>query len=487
MEILHAVWGILKEWYWIPVLILYVGVLGTILIENRRPTKTIAWVLVIVFLPIIGLILYYLFGQKYKKVQKLRKTDAAQALRFEERVKRLEPRILESLDILRDSIGDLTKVYAYLKNEKLSLPSLKNQVELLVNGETKFDRFLKDLGEARHSIHLEYYIYEIDGIGSKVLDLLREKASQGIKVRFMVDAFGAPGVVRYMRKLKDSDLEFQVFFPVTFTSIANSNYRNHRKIAVIDGEIAYIGGINISDRYINPNKKDLYWRDTAVRITGQSVAMLQVNFWLSWNQAGGEPFDLGENYLKRIDGEYGTAAVSFAASGPGSPAPYNMEALLIGLAEAERKIQLCTPYYIPSEELERALMIAAASGIEVELMIPNKGDSWIVQHASFSFLKPLLERGVKVYLYKKGFLHAKTTSVDSKVAYVGTVNLDTRSFYINYEIAAVIADHKFCKELEGQFEIDKQYCEELTLQNWKERSSWKRGVDSLCRLLAPLL
>lgn len=486
MEILQTIWEFVKVWYWVPIFILYIGVLTTILIENRHPAKTIAWILVIVFLPIIGLMLYYFFGQKYQKVRKLRRTDATQAERFRKEVEQLEPMILESLGTLKENIGNLARVYAYLKNEKLSLPSLRNHVELLINGEQKFVPFLEDLRGAKDFIHLEYYIYDLDSIGTEVLDILKEKAAQGVEVKFMADAFGAPRLVRHMRKLQDSNIEFQTFLPVTFTSLANSNYRNHRKIAVIDGKVAYVGGINISDKYINPNPYDLYWRDTAVRIMGESVSMLEVSFWISWNKTEGKPFEV-EKYLRRTDSEYGDAAVSFATSGPGSRAPNTMEALLVGLAEAEEKIQLCTPYYVPSDQLETALMIAAASGIEVELMIPAKGDSWIVQHASRSFLKPLLERGVKVYLYTKGFLHAKTVNIDGKIAYIGTVNLDTRSFYINYEIAAVIADQKLCMDLGNQFERDKQYCELITLQTWEQRSRWHRGVDSVCRLMAPLL
>ena len=164
-----------------------------------------------------------------------------------------------------------------------------------------------------------------------------------------------------------------------------------------------------------------------------------------------------------------------------------MEALLIAIGEANEKIQLCTPYYIPSEELERALIVAAASGVEVELMIPQVSDSSLLQHASFSFLKPLLERGVKVYLYKKGFLHAKTATFDDKLAFVGTVNLDTRSFYINYEIAAVVSDSAIAIELNSQFELDKQSSELLTLEAWKNRSAWRKAIESLCRLLAPIL
>jgi len=478
----------LQIWGWIPMLVINIGVTITILIENRNPTKTVSWVLIIVFLPFLGLVLYYLFGQKFVKVKKLKRLNQIQTLRIKKEFERLEPIMLWSIQNIKENIGDLSRVYSYLMNEKISTPTLNNDVTLLINGEQKFPLFLESLSEAQHSIHLEYYIFELDGIGSEVMNILERKAQEGVKVRLIVDSFGSPRLVRYMRKNKNTHIEFQPFLPVTFTSLANSNYRNHRKIAIIDAEITYIGGINISDRYINTGNTGLYWRDTSVKIVGNAAAMFQISFWNSWNQTDGDPFDLEQGYVKEIDRRPDhLSAVALAASDPGSIGPFNMEALLISIGEANTSIKLCTPYFIPTEQLSTALKSAAAAGIEVELMLPAKGDSWVVHHASFSFLKPLLERGVKVHLYEKGFLHAKTAIIDGKIAFVGTVNLDIRSFYINYEITSVISNREFCKNMEDQFDIDRQNSSLVTLKDWKKRNAWKRGVDSLCRLFAPLL
>jgi len=293
-------------------------------------------------------------------------------------------------------------------------------------------------------------------------------------------------------KVKETKIQFFSFLPVTFTSLANSNYRNHRKVVIIDGLIGYVGGINISDKYINSadGTNNIYWRDTSVRIEGNAVSMLQISFWRSWNQTDGAPFLLEHGYLHILRNKLlndNNASVGFVSSDPASIGPFNMEALLVAIGEANTSVRLCTPYYIPSEELERALIIAASSGVEVELMLPAKGDSFLVHHASFSFLKRLLDRGVTVYLYEKGFLHAKTTTIDDKLSFIGTVNLDIRSFYINYEISSVISDAKLCTALQNQFHEDKKSCTLLTLKNWKSRSPLKRGLDSMCRLLAPLL
>jgi len=492
LDVFHALVAFVSKWYWIPLLLIYAGVISTILIENGNPTKTIAWMLVIIFLPLIGLLLYYFFGQKYVKVNKMKKLNKKQALRLEKKWRELDPIMESFIEDIREEIGDLSKVFRFMKTERLASPTLYNDVELLVNGEQKFPKLIDDLQKAQHSIHLEYYIFEPDEIGLQIIEILEKKANQGIIVRLLVDSFGSPDIVKYMHKVKNSKILFYAFLPVTFTSLANSNYRNHRKIAVIDGTIGYVGGINISDRYINkPNKpKQLYWRDTSVRLQGNAVNMLQILFWNSWNQTEGEPFSLEEGYLhiSQLNGnKLGNAGVGFISSDPASIGPFNMEAILLAIGEANKRIRLCTPYYIPSQELERALIIAASSGVEVELMIPATSDSFFVRHASFSFLKALLQRDVKVYLYNGGFLHAKTITIDDKLSFVGTVNLDIRSFYINYEIAAVISDTTLCAALQEQYEKDKEQSSLLTLDMWQSRPRAQRALDSTCRLLAPLL
>jgi cardiolipin synthase len=302
-----------------------------------------------------------------------------------------------------------------------------------------------------------------------------------------LDSFGAPDVIKYLRRHKP-DFVFQAFLPVTFSSLANSNYRNHRKIAVIDGKIGFVGGINISDRYINNGKNEIYWRDTAMMVVGAAVNTLQIQFWNSWNQTDGESFELGRGYLNRFPlTDEDASGVGFTASDPGSPAPFNMEAIIAGINEAKEYVQLCTPYFIPSDQLTTALMLAVSSGVRVDLMLPAQSDSFFVQHASFSFIKPLLERGVNVYLYTKGFLHAKTICIDGKLAYIGTTNLDIRSFYINFEISGIVSDKELCDRLNAQFLADIEVSDLITIRKWMQRSRWKRGVDSICRLLAPLL
>lgn len=488
VQTLHQIGAFIYQWYWIPLLLVYVAIIATILIENRNPTKTIAWIMVIVFVPIVGIVIYYFFGQKFKKIKIFRGQNQEKHVRLLKVWDRLVPIMDHNLEVLKQSLGPLSRVFTFLKNQRIAPPSLHNHVELLINGEQKFPELFRAIREATHHIHLEYYIFDPDDIGRALITLLEEKASAGVTVRVIADAFGSPKLRRRRKRFTTAGIQFIPFMPVTFTSLANGNYRNHRKIAIIDGHTAFVGGINISDRYVNNGRYPLYWRDTAVKIQGDAVNVLQTHFWMNWHLAEGEPFDLRDGYFHTTPaGPVGGAAVSFAFSDPGSNAPYNMEAMLLGIAEAAHTISICTPYFIPSEELSTALQLAAASGVRVELMLPARSDSFIVQHASFSFLKPLLERGVIVYLYEKGFIHAKTICIDGRLAYIGTVNLDIRSFYINFEVSAIINDLGLCAQLDTQFETDKADSTLMTREIWMQRHRWKRGMDSLCRLLTPLL
>jgi len=488
VQALHQVVMFIYQWYWVPLVLIYIAIIITILIENRHPSKTIAWILVIVFLPVAGILIYYVFGQQYKKEQRLRRQDKEKHIRLMRVWDRLTPIVEENLAHLRREIGPLSQVYQFLNNQRVAPPLLHNEVKLLINGESKFPELLAAIEAAEHHIHLEYYIFELDEIGSRILMLLEKKAAQGVFVRLIADAFGSPGLKRLQRQFLEKGIQYIAFMPVKFSSLANSNYRNHRKIAIIDGRTAFVGGINISDRYLNNGKSSVFWRDTAVRIEGEAVNALQTQFWMSWHQAGGESFSLRDGYFFSPPTDVvRRAGVSFAFSDPGSPAPFNMEAMLIGIAAARHTIRICTPYFIPSDEFSTALQVAAASGVTVELMLPARSDSYIVQHASFSFIKPLLQRGVSVYLYQKGFLHAKTICIDGKLAYIGTVNLDTRSFYINFEVSAVIADPTLCAQLDAQFRRDCDDSLSVDLAGWMSRPRWQRGLDSVCRLLTPLL
>lgn len=486
-DFLTPVLEFMREWYWAPLALIYTGVIITILAENRNPTKTLAWILVIVFLPGVGLLFYFFFGRRFQKKRIFREKNKDEHRSFFARWQEHRPMLEQNLAQLDAELGELASVYRFLYNENISAPLMNNYVKLLINGEKKFPELFKEIKQAKHHIHLEYYIYEEGGIGTELLELLLLKVREGVKVRLLVDDFGSSKLKKERILMHEGGVDFVRFLPVRFASISDSNYRNHRKVAIIDGDLAFIGGINISDRYINNGENRIYWRDTAVKIEGQSVFLLQFQFWLTWHFSEGAPYKLSEDYLVENIQNKGNSTVSFALSDPGSPAPYTMEAILLAISRAKHSIQICTPYFVPTDQISTALQVAAASGIKVELLMPRNSDSFIVHHASFSFLKPLLKRGVSVYLYEKGFMHAKTVCIDNKLAFVGTVNIDIRSFYINFEITSIIYDLKVCEELSSQFEEDKKVSLLVNIDFWKKRSVWARGLDSVCRLLAPLL
>ncbi len=488
MENLHTIWEFIVEWYWIPLALINATAFITILVENGKPEKTIAWLMVIVFFPFGGVILYYFFGQKFQKEKYFKKLDYRYRQKLEERWIDLEPFITKEIQLTDSYDSHLNDAFEYLVNTRNAIPTSNNNALLLINGEEKFKHLFTDLKNAQHHIHLEYYIFDEDTIGSQILDLLVEKAQQNVEVRLIIDDFGSSKLAKRQKYYEKKGIQFEIFLPVRFSSLANSNYRNHRKIIVIDGTVGYVGGINISDKYINPNKFNLYWRDTSVRFEGDSVKMLQVQFWLHWQSISTNTFTLTHNYLPPFEKSITKKTpVTFAFSSPGNTPPHVMESMILSISAAQKSIQLCTPYFIPTDSFKTALLIAVSKGVDVSLMIAAEGDSAVVQAASLSFLKPFIQRGMKVYLYEKGFMHAKTICIDGLLSYVGTTNLDSRSFLINFELSAVILDENIAQQLTEQFKEDALSSRIFTAETWQNKKWYYKAFASICRLLAPLL
>ena len=488
MDHIQIIWEFVKEWYWIPLTLINTTAFITILVENGKPEKTIAWLMVIVFLPFIGVASYYFFGQKFQKDKYFKKLDNRYKVKLEERWNDLKPFISNEIKLTETYDAHLNDVFEYLVHTQTSIPTSNNSAELLINGEEKFALLLEDLKNAKHHIHIEYYIFDEDEIGSQILAILVDKAKQGIEVRLIIDDFGSSPLANRKAHYENLGIQFEIFLPVRFSSLANSNYRNHRKIIVIDGLIGYVGGINISDKYINPNKFNLYWRDTAIRIHGDATKMLQAQFWLHWQSISAKSFTLNSKYLPILPSVFEKKLpITFAFSSPGNTPPYVMESMILSISAAQKSIQLCTPYFIPTDSFKTALLIAVSKGVDVSLMLPLKGDSSVVQAASLSFLKPFMERGMKVFLYEKGFIHAKTICIDGLLCYIGTTNLDSRSFLINFELSAVVLDKIIAQQLTDQFEKDVLVSKLFTADLWKNEKWYYKAFASICRLLAPLL
>jgi cardiolipin synthase len=477
-----------NQWYWIvPFIMAYIGVILTILLDNKNPTKAVAYILLLALVPVLGLIVYYFFGRDFRKQRIFNLKGAVDNPVVEHFWSDNKVEFERRFEVAEKQVGDLIAPARLIFNLHQGVLTENNDVTLLLNGDAKFPALLAALEEAKHHIHLEYYIFCYDDVGKKVVDVLIRKAAAGVEVRIVIDDFGSGKNKKMVRKLKKAGIKVHRFMPVVFPFLAQANYRNHRKIIVIDGRIGFEGGINLDERYINSGKHKLYWRDTHIKVEGPLVNFLQLQFLLSWHFTSGERFPFQFPYFRNEFEKKGKATATLVASGPDSPRPYCMEAILAAINQARTRIWIITPYFIPTDQIITALQIAATNGVDVRMILPGESDSHIVKHASLSYIRPLIRSGVRIFFYQKGFAHAKTITFDKQLSIVGTANMDIRSFYINFEIAALIYDKDLCKEIDASFEKDLQFSEEVTFLEWSKRSITNRLLDSVCRLLTPLL
>jgi len=459
-----------------------------ILLKNRNPTKTVSYILVLALFPFLGIFVYYLFGQEYRKTKLFNRKDISN----HKIIKNVGDKLRlngNDLKVVGEKLDDKIKLVKLLKISDRSPLTNNNLVEILRNGEVKFKQVFEDLKKARNHIHVEYYVLEDQRIGTEFLDILCDKAKEGLEVKLIYDDVGSKISSKMKRKLDDCGIVHKPFMKVIFSSLTGkSNYRNHRKIIVIDGEIGYVGGVNISDAYVNfeENNNSRYWRDTHLKIVGNAVKVLQFHFLTTWDFVSDEEIEIKERYFPELE-EKGDVSVQIAASGPDTDWANIMEALLTAINNAEDYVYITTPYFIPNEQIVSAMQIASKIGVDVRLIVPKESDSWIAEHATNSYFEPLLRAGIKVYLYSRGFIHAKTMVVDDIFATVGTCNLDNRSFNINFEINALMYNKEKALELKALFMDDLDDCELLDKDRWEERSTWCKLQESVARLWAPLL
>jgi len=380
-----------------------------------------------------------------------------------------------------------------LMKESMSPLTSGNEVTLLVNGENKFPQVLQALQTAKDHIHIEYYIYEDDEIGRAIEHVLVQKAKEGVTVRFIYDDFGSRSIRKKMiRRLKAAGIKTFTFNEVIFIALANRlNYRNHRKIIVIDGRTAFVGGINVSDKYINnaADTKKLFWRDTHLRIDGPGTMYLQYLFLCDWNFCAKDTLHPNDSFFPppAVAPGHGNKVVQIAASGPDSDLPTILFSLLQAINLATKEILITTPYFIPGESLVDALTVSALGGVSVKLLVPGISDSKLVNFAARSYYNDLLKAGVEIYLYNKGFVHAKTMVTDRKIAIVGTANMDYRSFDLNFEVNAIVYDKDFANELADIFYKDIQNAEKIDAAAWDGRPAYKQLLEKTARLISPLL
>ncbi|MEO6682620.1 MAG: cardiolipin synthase [Ginsengibacter sp.] len=483
---------------WLLILETFIYVVIVILVclkiigDTRSVTKTFAYVLFVVFVPVVGILFYFFFGNNYrnKKIYSKRifeGTDLAEKLR--EKVYLYSKKTIQE----NKEAVQANKELAMLLLKDIGSPLTPyNSVKILLNGENKFPEVLEVLRSAKHHIHIEYYIYEDDEIGREIENILIQKVAEGVQVRFIYDDFGSRSIRKTLaRRLREGNVSAFPFYKINYIAFANRiNYRNHRKIIVVDGITGFVGGVNISDRYINGKNKDqLFWRDTHLRIDGPGVQFLQNLFVADWNfcankrlQPTAEFFPGMEVYSKTEN-----KIVQIAAGGPDSQSPTILYSILQAINLATKEILITTPYFIPGESLMDALSMAALSGIKVKLLVPGVSDSKLVNAASRAYYGDLLRVGVDIYLYWKGFVHAKTLVADNKIAIVGTANMDIRSFDLNFEVNALVYDTEIAMQLSDIFYQDLEHAEKIDPVAWNTRRWHHQLWEKFVRLFSPLM
>ncbi|MEO6812990.1 MAG: cardiolipin synthase [Ginsengibacter sp.] len=483
-------WLLIGEIIYIVIVIL---VCLRIVYDTQSTTKTLAYLLFAVFVPFFGMLFYFFFGINYRS----RKMYSKKLLENNTMLNGLREQLfLSGKKIFQEGGTEIksNKELAYLLlNDGMSPLTSKNSVKLLINGENKFPEVLSALREAKNHIHIEYYIFEDSGIGNEIGNILIQKAKEGVKVRFIYDDFGSSSIrKKFVRNLRDNRVEAFPFLKISFLIFANRiNYRNHRKIIVIDGHTAFVGGINVSDKYINKegDAQHLYWRDTHLRIDGPGILELQYLFLCDWNFCANEKIKPDRIFFPPIKDleTAGDKIVQIAASGPDSKIPTILFSLMQAINLATKEILITTPYFIPGESLIDAVTIASLSGLSVKLLVPDKSDSILVNAAARSYYDDLLNAGVEIYLYQKGFVHAKTLVADRKVAVVGTANMDFRSFDLNFEVNAIVYDSEIANQLADVFYNDIKFAKRIDEAEWSNRSRIKQLGQKTARLLSPLL
>lgn len=472
--------------------LLMVLVILRVLYDTRSSTKALAYILFIIFVPFVGIIFYFSFGINYRKRKLYTKKiieDEPMRQRVREKMNTYSETILKS-ELVNDNQHTLIE---FLRRSGSSPLTANNEVELCVNGEEKFPELLKALEKATSHIHLEYYIYEDDHTGNEVADLLIKKAQQGVEVRFMYDDFGSHGLGKaFIAKLHAAGVLTAPFYRIRWYAFANRlNYRNHRKIVIIDGIVSFVGGINMSDRYRNDlsNGNSLFWRDTHMKITGQATAYLQYLFICDWNFCVTERIEFSKTYFPDLLQHHhiSNEVVQFAASGPDSTQPVIFYSSLEAITAAKKSIYITSPYFIPGESLMDVLIIAVQSGLDVKILIPGVSDSKMVNAAASAYYTELLQYGAKIYKYNKGFIHAKTMVIDDDLAIVGSANMDYRSFDLNFEVNAMVYSKNIAGQLTQVFLDDLKEAEQIDAQIWLSRPKYVHLWEKCVRLLSPFL
>ena len=476
----------LSRWLLMLLIFLYfvidIAAVVVVLKENRNPIRALAWIIALLFLPMVGLIFYLFFGRSmrgemmsHQNKRRLMNNRISLSMKLKD-----IPLSSESKNLI--TLGEKLSGYPYTNN---------NQIEIFIDGAEKFKSLKKDLQEAKKSILLQYYIFLDDRIGKEVADILMTKAREGVEVKVIYDHVGSFSASNsFFKKMKEAGVEIHPFFRVNFPQFANRiNWRNHRKIVVIDSEIGYIGGMNIADRYAYEptaeGKGGQRWRDTHFRVKGDILESLIYSFIIDWN------FQKNDTYLPELkrekERELNSTGIQLVTDGP--IGHWNNLSLMFlkAISSAKRLIWIQTPYFLPTDALFNALQAAALAHVDVRIMMPENTDSILLHYASFSYVTQCLEAGIKVYLYQPGMLHAKAMVIDDSLVTAGSTNFDFRSFENNFECNLFIHDSTINRKMRDIFYNDMKSCIKIKKEEWRRRPLGQRFLESLLRPISPIL
>lgn len=454
------------------------GISLVIILDNRNPVKTMAWILVLFFLPLVGLVFYFFFGRSTRKERlisrkgysRLRKRPMAE---FQAQL---------SLPVSKDQ----HILMGFFRRTCNALTFEGNALAIYTDGRSMLCSLIREISKARHHIHLEFYIFENDATGRLLRDVLIDKAREGVKIRVLYDDVGCWRVNHsFYEQMLFEGVDAQSFLKVRFPQFTSKvNYRNHRKIVVIDGKVGFIGGMNIADRYMKGVSWG-EWRDSHVKISGKAVYGLQTAFLTDWYVVD-RTLLTGEVYYPKMQAE-GKVVAQIVTSDPVGEWREMMQGIMMAISSARKYFYVQTPYLLPTEQILTALQTAALAGVDVRIMLPKHGDAWLTHKGSMSYLDMLMKAGVRIYLYRKGFLHSKLMVSDDQWSTVGSTNMDFRSFEHNFEANAFFYDKETALAMKRIFLEDQKECMFLIPKVWASRSWSNRFTESVIRLLAPLL
>lgn len=477
------IWGLFESVFSAIVSLLFllavVATIVVIVMDNRNPYKTLAWVLVLVFLPVVGLAFYYFFGQDTRREKLISKKGFKRLTKYP----MMEFQMQESFKASEEKQHQLIR---FFQRVNLALPFEGNSMKIFQDGSSMLQALLATINSAKHHIHVEFYIFEDDAVGRLVKDSLIDKARKGVEIRVLYDDVGCWKVPhRFYDEMREAGIEVRGFLKVRFPRFTSKvNYRNHRKLVVVDGRIGFVGGMNLAERYLKGVPWGI-WKDIMMQVEGKAVYGLQMAFLTDW-YATDHSLITSSSYFPQME-DKGTSLMQVVTSDPVGEWKDIMQGLLIAITSAQKYVYIQSPYLLPTEPILLALKTAAAAGVDVRIMIPEKSDSRMVHWGTMSYLQELMEAGIKIYMYQKGFLHSKLIVCDDCLSSVGSTNMDFRSFEHNFEINAFMYDKTSALKLKEIFLSDQKDAKLLHLKEWRMRPWSQKVKESVIRLFAPLL